>query len=286
MTYSRWRDEIIDIDFTREDSPIHCTVYVNEIYQFLKENEVRYLPKKDFLALVQPDLSEEMRAVLFDWLVEVAEEYQISTETLFLSKNYIDRYLSQVAVTKGKLQLLGIASMLIASKYEEVYAPAVDDFVYISDNTYNRSEILQMELTVLKVLDYTLAASSENIFLRRFQRAAAANVDNRSTLNKVVMLSNYLAELTMTEYSFVGTLPSIIASAAISIALYLLKLRPWTATLQYYTGIDFNDASFQNCWRNLVDVFGRARTSHFKAIINKYAQKILVCFRNSLSFFS
>jgi len=31
--------------------------------------------------------------------------------------------------------------MLIASKYEEIYAPAIDEFVYISANTYKREEV-------------------------------------------------------------------------------------------------------------------------------------------------
>jgi hypothetical protein len=30
--------------------------------------------------------------------------------------------------------------MLLASKYEEIYAPAVDEFVYISDNTYTKEQ--------------------------------------------------------------------------------------------------------------------------------------------------
>ena len=37
--------------------------------------------------------------------------------------------------------------MLIAAKYEEIYAPQVEDFVYISDNTYKRQEVLAMECT-------------------------------------------------------------------------------------------------------------------------------------------
>ena len=76
-----------------------------------------------------------------DWLVEVAEEYKLHTETLFLSVNYIDRFLSKNNVVRGKLQLVGITAMLIASKYEEIYPPSVEDFVYISDNAYTREQV-------------------------------------------------------------------------------------------------------------------------------------------------
>ena len=59
-----------------------------------------------------------MRQILIDWLVEVAEEYDIALETLLLAKNYIDRYLSVRPLRKGRLQLLGITALLVASKYE------------------------------------------------------------------------------------------------------------------------------------------------------------------------
>eukprot|EP01052_Picozoa_sp_SAG31_P014463 SAG31_NODE_900_length_11140_cov_3.806086_3_plen_67_part_00 len=63
----------------------------------------------------QKDINANMRGILVDWLVEVAEEYKLHTETLFLSVNYIDRYLSRNNVERGKLQLVGITAMLIAS---------------------------------------------------------------------------------------------------------------------------------------------------------------------------
>ena len=77
-----------------------------------------------------------MRGILIDWLVEVAEEYRLEAETLYLAVNYIDRFLSQVPVNRSKLQLVGVTCMLVAAKYEEIHPPAVDEFVYISDNTY------------------------------------------------------------------------------------------------------------------------------------------------------
>ena len=77
-----------------------------------------------------------MRGILIDWLVEVAEEYRLEAETLYLAVNYIDRFLSHVPVNRSKLQLVGVTCMLVAAKYEEIHPPAVAEFVYISDNTY------------------------------------------------------------------------------------------------------------------------------------------------------
>lgn len=56
-----------------------------------------------------------MRAVLVDWLVEVAEEFKLHEETLHLAVSYVDRFLTTNVVTRDKLQLLGVTAMLVAA---------------------------------------------------------------------------------------------------------------------------------------------------------------------------
>lgn len=68
-----------------------------------------------YMEKVQKDLKPEMRAVLVDWLVEVAEECRLSSDVLFLAVNYIDRFLSKNVVDRNKLQLLGVSCLLVAS---------------------------------------------------------------------------------------------------------------------------------------------------------------------------
>ena len=106
-----------------------------------------------------------MRSILVDWLVEVAEEYKLQTETLYLAVAYIDRFLSYMSVQRSKLQLVGTACMFIAAKYEEIYPPDVGEFVYITDDTYNKRQVLRMEHLVLKVLGFDLSGPSANVFL-------------------------------------------------------------------------------------------------------------------------
>jgi hypothetical protein len=81
----------------------------------------------------QADINERMRSILVDWLVDVHLKFKLRTETLFLTVHIIDRYLAKEQTTRNKLQLVGCTAMLIAAKYEEIYAPEVRDFVYISD---------------------------------------------------------------------------------------------------------------------------------------------------------
>ena len=67
-------------------------------------------------------------------------------ETLFLTVNLIDRFLSKQSVVRKKLQLDGLVSMLLACKYEELSVSVVGDLILISDKVYTRKEVLEMVL--------------------------------------------------------------------------------------------------------------------------------------------
>ena len=73
----------------------------------------------------QPDINEKMRAILVDWLIEVHSRFELVPEALYLTINLVDRFLSIKAIPRRELQLVGIGAMLIACKYEEIWAPEV-----------------------------------------------------------------------------------------------------------------------------------------------------------------
>lgn len=86
----------------------------------------------------QNDINENVRAILIDWLISVHAKFKLLPETLYLTVNLIDRYLSHFKVQKNQVQLVGVAALLIATKYEEIYPPTVKDFIYLTDDTYTR----------------------------------------------------------------------------------------------------------------------------------------------------
>ena len=56
-----------------------------------------------------------------------------------------------MSIARQSFQLLGTSSMFIASKYEEIYPPDVNEFVYITDESYDKAQVLKMEMLILKV---------------------------------------------------------------------------------------------------------------------------------------
>lgn len=87
-----------------------------------------------------------MRAILLDWMMEVSCEFAMKRQTYYLAINYVDRYLMSVsAIPKTQLQLVGVTSLYLASKIEEVYLLKVSDFAKSTDNGYTSEEIIAME---------------------------------------------------------------------------------------------------------------------------------------------
>lgn len=119
--------------------------------------------------------------------------------------------------------------MLIASKYEEIYAPEVRDFVYITDKAYTKEEILKTEYKILATLDFNITSSSSLRLVERYINLAGADeiVEN---------LSKYLIELPLIEYKMLKFSPSMIAAGAIYLAMKILKREnPWNRHLKEET---------------------------------------------------
>lgn len=208
--------------------------YAEEIHTYLREMEVKTRPKAGYMKK-QPDITNSMRAILVDWLVEVGEEYKLQNETLYLAVNYIDRFLSSMSVLRGKLQLVGTAAMLLASKFEEIYPPEVAEFVYITDDTYTKKQVLRMEHLVLKVLSFDLAVPTINQFLNHYflQHSAGSRVES---------LAMYLGELSLVDSDpFLKYLPSHTAAAAFVLANHAVTGGSWPKSLVESTGYSLED---------------------------------------------
>ena len=82
-----------------------------------------------------------------------------------MTVNYIDRHCSMRQVSRSEFQLVGIASLLIASKDEEIYPPEADRYVNITDNAYSRDQLFNKELEILRDLDFQLTVPTAFRFL-------------------------------------------------------------------------------------------------------------------------
>ena len=170
--------------------------YQEEIIPYLisLENEKRINP--NYMSK-QNDINEKMRMILIDWLIEVHLKFKLLPETLFLTINFIDRYLQNNQTPRDKLQLIAVSSLLIACKYEEIYPPEISSFVYITDNAYTKEEILNYEIKILGDLEYDITYPTSLRFLEILLIKLNLSKDN-IFINKMM----YLIELCFSKLYF------------------------------------------------------------------------------------
>merc|ERR1711970_786829 len=183
----------------------------------------------------------------------------------------IDRFLNKegAKISRDKLQLVGVTSMLIASKIEEIYAPEVSDFVYITDDAYSANDIKQMELRILKAIKCDLGDPLPINFLRRFSKAGDVDVNMHA-------LAKYVLESIMLDYSMVGVSGSLAAASSLWLTFYLLEEEfdedvEWTASLQDV--VDMSERAMKS--------LQKMHSGQFTAIKNKFSTKSMLEIANN-----
>lgn len=233
-----------DLDDEDQDDPLMVSEYVNDIFPYLNELEIKTLPDPGYL-FKQTQLKPKMRSILVDWLVEMHQRFRLLPETLFLAINIMDRFMSLEVVQIDKLQLLATGLLFIAAKYEEVFSPSVKNYAYFTDGSYTEDEILQAEKYILTILNFDLNYPNPMNFLRRILKADDYDVQLRT-------LGKYLLEITIIDYKFIGILPSLCLAAAMYIARLILGKDPvWNGNLIHYSG-GYRVADMKDCVELLV----------------------------------
>lgn len=164
----------------------------------------------------QTEITWEMRQTLVDWLLQVHFRYHMLPETLWIAINIVDRFLSRRVVSLGKLQLVGVTAMFVAAKYEEILAPSVDEFVFMTENGYTKEEILKGERIVLQTLEFRISHyCSPYSWMRKISKADDYDIQTRT-------LSKFLTEVTLLDHRFLRVKPSLIAAIGMYCARKML----------------------------------------------------------------
>jgi len=160
--------------------------------------------------------------------------------------------------------LLGIASILVASKYEEIYAPEVKDLLYITDNAYRREDLLKMEQKLLATLDFNVTFPSMHRLLERYSKLAESD-------DLVFNYCKYLVELSLMEIRMYKWTPSLIACSAIYLSKKIMRRNnPWSEFMFLHTG--HSESEIRDCSRELCYLLKESSKadSYSAAIFRKY----------------
>ena len=105
-----------------------------------------------------------MRAVLVNWLLEIVKVMKLSHHSFFLCIHIMDRGLEE-GESRDHLQLLGITSLFMASKFEEIQPPSLSYLCYLCEGLFSPTEIVEKEAHLLRLMDFRLVRVSPLSFL-------------------------------------------------------------------------------------------------------------------------
>jgi len=254
-------DPLPNIDGGDLDNQLAVVEYVEDIYKFYRRTEGMscvpdYMPS-------QLEISDKMRAVLINWLIEVHYRFGLMPETLYLTTNLLDRYLSIQLVSRSNYQLVGATAMLLASKYEEIWAPEISDFLDILENKFERKHVLVMEKVMLNKLKFHLTVPTPYVFLVRFLKAAGSDEEMEN-------LVFFLMELSLMQYVTMKFPPSMLAAAAVYTAQCTLGKTPvWNGVLKCHTG--YSEIDLKECTRLMVSFHQSSEESKLNVVFKKYS---------------
>ena len=156
-TYLCKRNNKKEDNIKRYNNIKYSEEYANDILDNLltEEKELKIIINQNYFSF-QPEINDKMRAILIDWLIDVQTKFNFKEETLYITIYIIDCYLS--------LQLLGVTALFIACKQNEIIFRRLKEYVYITDNAYTEKEIIKMENTILKTLNFNILFPSSLSF--------------------------------------------------------------------------------------------------------------------------
>ncbi|KAK1164993.1 cyclin-F-like [Acipenser oxyrinchus oxyrinchus] len=206
-----------------------CSDLVSQIFQSSCP-----LPKQGMFTL-QKGMNDTMRYILVDWLVEVTTMKDFSSLSLHVTVGCVDRYLLLRSVPKARLQLLGIACMVICTRYTSKEILTIREAVWLTDNTYKYEDLVRMMGEVISALEGkirtpTLLDYGEVLL-------SLSPLDRRSE-----NLLHYICELSLLYTRLSQYSPARLAAAALLLTRILHRhANPWPSHLSECTGYSLQD---------------------------------------------
>jgi len=227
----------------------------SRVFRNMLEIEEFYLAASNYFQMVQQEIKPNMRQIVTSWMLEVCMDQNCHANVFLLSCNIMDRFLSQLAIKKSQFQLVAAATMFIASKLADPCPITGTELVRYTNDTYNLTELLEMELLILSKLKWDLSAVTPYDFLEHLLRQLQEDeMQEQSTSNRLLQEDQFKKNTERIilncaqEFRFSLYTPSMLSSAAIATAAVLgtssqdpdFDINELVRRLQILTRVDYD----------------------------------------------
>jgi len=264
-------------DTSDDDDDLNAAEYAEDIMAAVRKQEAgRSLG--DFMA-AQQDIDRRMRAKLVDWMAEVHRKFELSEPTFFLAINMVDRFLAAKMVKRTELLVLGCSCLWIASKYHDIYAPEINDFVFVAGNCFSDEQLLSMEVEVLEALSFELLVPTALNYADRYSRISAHYLKKERERKIFGDLIMFCAEHSVMSYALCQRAPSLVGAACFVFSS--LSNKVFTLDTFHKDGLErvlgHSMSALLPAMRDLDAVLKSASRSKQKALFSKYCSAKRSC---------
>ena len=195
---------LTNILINKEEDPQLGKEYITDIIESLLLEENYYLNQKNYidphyLENENSELTPEMRTVAVDWLVLIHHKiFKFQENTLFLSIQIFDRFLSKKDLDTEKTELLLLTSFMLASKHNEIDYVNMQETLQLAQNKFTKEQVIEMESEILGIINFEILAPTMCEYFKLY--ASFLNLSETKINHGFYILNIVLVDFHMLEY--------------------------------------------------------------------------------------
>lgn len=275
-------DDAIDNSIKYNENPIE--EYEEEIMKNLFHEETKNRP----IYSLFPDLMKKnvnkfnlsymKRFSFINLFISFQHELCLKQETFYLTLNIFDRYiqkLNSLEIISDDLNKIAVACLFIASKYEEIYAPYLKEFLQLFKLKYSKREIFLAEDEILSSLNFEILNVYPITFLKKFclYDIKDLNHKEKSDMDMCFNGAQFFLEICLIEPKFCELKPSLQAAISLYLARKFLLFKNGNGKIWNYELIFRTNYSENNIIKyikiaveTIKNFFGNVYTKNFMAL--------------------
>ena len=184
-----------------------------DVYEYLLKQD----SERKKLYLNQQSISNKMRSTIVDLIINLGSDFRSDNLVIHLAIWLFENFMSIRSIDQQNLQLLGFTCFFIACKYEEVFPPKITEIVYQMQGANTKNDLIQMEVLVLKSVDFYLGTPTADTFL-----CILVSLLSEELCPNSFHLASYYNELSLLNTSLQFSY-SVIAVSSLTLSQFVLQ---------------------------------------------------------------
>lgn len=221
-----------------------------------------------------------LRPMLCEWLFKFTvcdQRLRLRMETYFLSIAIFDRLIAVTSLRKEQLPMYGCASLLLASKYEEIYSISPRLIVESTENKFTVAQLMETEQHIALSLNFRIATAT----ISQLANALLVSQDPPAS-SKQRHLVHYIAA-TLTVRTYFGEYHQrVLATTAVYMSRLACSIPTGTPSAavrklvpRVFAALQMNSTSV-NVGRHLWNIFSRPEYENVSSFVLSAASRFLL----------